>query len=57
LAYNESLKLEASRTPGNFDDMKEEIRKELFKQYTVEYVNNYARNFRWDGIKDNKYLV
>jgi DNA-directed RNA polymerase subunit K/omega len=57
LAYNEALKLEASGTPGSFDDMKEEIRKELFKQYAVECMDNYAKNFGRDGISDNKDLV
>jgi hypothetical protein len=57
LAYNEALKLEASGVPGNFDDIKEGIRKELFKQYAVECMDNYAKNFGRDGIEGNKDLV
>jgi len=57
LAYNEALKLEAAGVPGDFDKMKEDITRNLFKQYAVQCMDNYAQNFERPGINSNKDLV
>jgi len=57
LAHIEALKIEASGVGEDFYKVKEEIARNLYKEYAVQCMDNYAKNFNRDHIKDNKDLV
>lgn len=57
LAHIEAMKIEASGVGEDFYKIKEDIAKDLYKEYTIRCMDNYAKNFNREDIKDNKDLV
>ncbi|MFV0468513.1 MAG: MobB family relaxase [Dysgonomonas sp.] len=57
LAHIEALKLEAAGVGEDLYKVKEEIARNLYKEYAIKCMDNYAQNFNREHIKDNKDLV